>query len=84
MRIYLYLTTQKLGTKLPNENSLSKGCLIQFYTPQIGRFFHNGFITYELPNNDYLYCCHSYNKLNYPLSQIFPNKYPTLRALKFN
>jgi len=82
--IYLYLTTQKLATKLPNENSLSKGCLIQFYIPKIGRFFHNGFITYELPNNDYLYCCHSYNKLNYPLSQIYPNKYPTLRALIMN
>ncbi|AWK51391.1 hypothetical protein DIC82_10280 [Clostridium beijerinckii] len=82
--IYLYLTTNKLATKLPNETSLSKGCLIQFYTPQIGRFFHNGFITYELPNNDYLYCCHSYNKLNYPLSEIFPNRYPTLRALKIN
>ena len=51
-----------------------KGCLIQFYTPKIGRFFHNGFITYELPNNDYLYCCHSYNKLNYPLSEIYPHK----------
>jgi len=82
--IYLYLTTQTLATKLPNENSLSKGCLIQFYTPQIGKFFHNGFITYELPNNDYLYCCHSYNKLNYPLSKIYPQRYPTLRALKIN
>jgi len=82
--LYLYLTTNKLATKLPNKNSLSKGCLIQFYTPQIGRFFHTGFITYELPNNDYLYCCHSYNKLNYPLSEIFPNKYPTLRALIIN
>ena len=82
--IYSYLTTQNLATKLPNDKSLSKGCLIQFYTPQIGKFFHNGFITYELPNNDYLYCCHSYNKLNYPLSQIYPNKYPTLRALIIN
>jgi hypothetical protein len=82
--IYLYLTTQNLATKLPNEKSLSKGCLIQFYTPKIGKFFHNGFITYELPNNDYLYCCHSYNKLNYPLSQIYPNRYPTLRALTIN
>lgn len=82
--LYLYLTIQKLATKLPNKNSLSKGCLIQFYTPEIGRFFHNGFITYELPNNDYLYCCHSYNKLNYPLSQIFPHRYPVLRGLKIN
>ena len=81
---YLYLTTQKLATKLPNEKSLSKGCVIQFYTPQIGRFFHNGFITYELPDNDYLYCCHSYNKLNYPLSQIFPHRYPVIRSLKIN
>lgn len=82
--LYLYLTTHKLADKLSTETSLTKGCLIQFYTPQIGRFFHNGFITYELPNNDYLYCCHSYNKLNYPLSETFPNRYPTLRALKIN
>ncbi len=82
--LYVYLTQNKLATKLTNQNSLSKGCLIQFYTPSIGRFFHNGFITYELENNDYLYCCHSYSKLNYPLSEIYPNRYPTLRALEIN
>lgn len=82
--LYLYLIRNKLAVKLPNENSLSKGCVIQFYTPEIGRYFHNGFITYELPNNDYLYCCHSYNKLNYPLSKIFPHRYPVLRALRIN
>lgn len=82
--LYLYLTRQKLATKLPDKNSLSKGCVIQFYTPKIGRFFHAGFITYELPNNDYLYCCHSYNKLNYPLSEIYPHKYPVIRCLKIN
>lgn len=81
---YVYLTTQKLGIKLPNDKSLDRGCLIQFYTPAIGRYFHNGFITYKLQNNDCLYCCHSYDKLNYPLSKIYPHKYPTLRALKFN
>lgn len=80
--LYLYLTTNKLAIKQPNETPLSKGCVIQFYTPEIGRYFHNGFITYELQNNDYLYCCHSYNKLNYPLSQIYPHRYPVLRALK--
>jgi hypothetical protein len=79
--LYLYITTHKLGTAPTNGNLLFKGGLIQFYTPEIGRFFHNGFITYELPNNDYLYCCHSYNKLNYPLSKIYPNKYSTLRTL---
>lgn len=81
--IYSYLTSRNLGTKLPNDTSLDRGCLIQFYTPSKGRFFHNGFITYKLQNNDCLYCCHSYNKLNYPLSEIYPNKYPTLRALRF-
>lgn len=81
--IYLYLTSHKLCTKLPDDTSLDRGCLIQFYTPAIGRFFHNGFITYKLQNNDCLYCCHSYNKLNYPLSEIYPKRYPKLRALKF-
>jgi hypothetical protein len=80
--LYLYLTRNKLAIKLPSDTQLSKGCIIQFYTPEIGRYFHNGFITYELENNDYLYCCHSYNKLNYPLSQIYPHRYPVLRALK--
>lgn len=82
--LYSYMITKGLAAKLPGKDSLKKGCLIQFFTPKIGRFFHNGFITYELPNNDFLYCCHSYNKLNYPLSETFPNRYPTLRALKFN
>lgn len=80
--LYLYLTKNKLAIQLSKGNSLSRGCVIQFYTPEIGRYFHNGFITYELQNNDFLYCCHSYNKLNYPLSQIYPHRYPVLRALK--
>lgn len=82
--LYSYLTSQKLGIKLPDDTYLDKGVLIQFYTPSIGRYFHNGFITYKLQNNDYLYCCHSYNKLNYPLSEIYPHKYPKLRALKLS
>lgn len=80
--LYLYLTKNNLAIDISKENSLSRGCIIQFYTPGIGRYFHNGFITYELENNDFLYCCHSYNKLNYPLSQIYPHRYPVLRALK--
>ncbi|MFW2488296.1 hypothetical protein D2A34_08210 [Clostridium chromiireducens] len=82
--LYSYLTSQKLGIKLPDDSYLDRGCLIQFYTPSIGRYFHNGFITYKLQNNDCLYCCHSYNKLNYPLSEIYPHKYPKLRALKLS
>ncbi|MDR3596255.1 amidase domain-containing protein [Clostridium sp.] len=81
--LYSYMIGKNLGTAIPNDSLLSKGCLIQFYTPAIGKYFHSGFITYKLPNNDCLYCCHSYNKLNYPLSEIYPNRYPKLRALKF-
>lgn len=78
---YWYLTFQGIGFKLSDEYPLSKGDIIQFYTPKLGRFFHTGFITYEL-DNDYLYCCHSYNKLNYPLSAIYPIIYPQLRAVR--
>lgn len=81
--LYSYLTDHKLGFTLPNDSLLNKGCLIQFYAPAMGRYFHSGFITYKLPNNDCLYCCHSYNKLNYPLSEIYPNRYPKLRGFKF-
>lgn len=81
--LYSYLISKNLAIDVPN-NLLSKGCLIQFYTPSMGRYFHSGFITYKLPNNDFLYCCHSYNKLNYPLSETYPNRYPKLRALKFH
>lgn len=81
--LFSYLTSKGIGYKLDKNASLSRGNLIQFYTPSIGRYFHSGFITYELENNDYLYCCHTYNKLNYPLSAIYPIIYPTLRAIEF-
>lgn len=80
--LYWYLTFQGIGIKIPDGYPLSKGYVIQFYTPKLGRYFHTGFITHELTNGDYLYCCHSYNKLNYPLSAIYPIIYPKLRAIK--
>ena len=79
---YWYLTFQGIGIKIPEGYPLSKGYVIQFYTPKLGRYFHTGFITHELIDGDYLYCCHSYNKLNYPLSAIYPIIYPKLRAIK--
>lgn len=80
--LYWYLTFQGIGINIPENYPLSKGYIIQFYIPKLGRYFHTGFITYELANGDYLYCCHSYNKLNYPLSAIYPIIYPKLRAIK--
>ena len=82
--LYSYLINNKLGINVSDISPFKKGNIIQFYTPQLGKFFHTGFITYELSNGDCLYCCHSYNKLNYPLSEIYPIIYPTLRAIKIN
>ncbi len=81
--LYYYLINNALAYKLTDDDSLSKGTLIQFKTPRLGRFFHSGFITHRLPDGECLYCCHSYNKLNYPLSQIYPVLYPELRSLYF-
>lgn len=81
---YWYLTFKGIGIKVPEGYPLSKGYVIQFYTPKLGRYFHTGFVTHELTDGDYLYCCHSYNKLNYPLSAIYPIIYPKLRAIKIN
>ncbi|MBE6071015.1 MAG: hypothetical protein E7208_03535 [Clostridium butyricum] len=82
--LYSYLINNKLGYDVSKVSPFKKGNIIQFYRPEIGKFFHTGFITYELSNGDCLYCCHSYNKLNYPLSEIYPIIYPTLRAIKPN
>lgn len=81
---YSYLIYNNIGSKIPDGSPLSIGSIIQFYTPKLGRFFHTGFITYNIDNSDYLYCCHSYNKLNYPLSAIYPIIYPKLRAIRIN
>lgn len=78
--LYSYLIYNKLGYKI-NESNFSRGTLIQFSTPKLGRFFHTGFITHKLFNGELLYCCHSYNKLNYPLSQIYPVLYPNIRGI---
>ena len=83
-QLYNYLIRNNIGKKLSNDAPYSKGSVIQFYTPQKGRYFHSGFITYVLPFNEALYCCHSYNKLNYPLSEIYPVIYPVIRCIALN
>ncbi|HCW52331.1 MAG TPA: hypothetical protein DG753_01010 [Clostridium sp.] len=82
--LYKYITKNNIGKKLPDDSPYIKGSIIQFYTPQKGYYFHSGFITYVLPFNQALYCCHSYNKLNYPLSEIYPVIYPVIRCITLN
>lgn len=82
--LYKYIMRNNIGRKLPDDSPYVKGSIIQFYTPQKGYYFHSGFITYILPFNEALYCCHSYNKLNYPLSEIYPVIYPVIRCITLN
>ncbi len=82
--LYNYMVKNNLGRKLPDESPYKTGSVIQFFTPKKGHYFHSGFITYVLPFNEALYCCHSYNKLNYPLSQIYPVIYPVIRCIALN
>ncbi|GAA0078080.1 amidase domain-containing protein [Clostridium sp. CTA-5] len=80
--LYSYLISNKIGIEIKNDSPMTKGSIIQFYTPKIGRFSHSGIITHTLSNGDYLYCCHSYNKLNYPLSLSYPTIYPKIRNIE--
>lgn len=79
--LYNYIISNNLGTKIGDKNNFQKGSIIQFYTPQKGYYFHSGFITYVFPYTEAFYCCHSYNKLNYPLSEIYPVIYPVIRCI---
>lgn len=56
------------------------GSVIQFFSPTTKTWSHSGIITYNLEGT-YLYCCHSYDKLNYPLSYVYPSIYPKIRII---
>ena len=80
---YSYVINNGIGLDVTHKNEFSRGNFLQFSTYERNRFFHSGFITYEL-KSDCLYCCHTYNKLNYPLSQIYPFIYPIIRIVKIH
>lgn len=82
--LYQYIINNKLGFQVKENFNLKKGNIIQFYTPKIGRFSHSAIITYSIPDIDHFYCCHSYNKLNYPLSLTYPILYPKIRVLELH
>ena len=56
------------------------GALIQFFHPEKKAWTHSGILTHQT-EDDYLYCCHSYDKLNYPLSLTYPAIYPKARII---
>ncbi|MBD7910478.1 MULTISPECIES: amidase domain-containing protein [Clostridium] len=55
--------------------------IIQFHSIKKGFFSHSGIITETFPDGNCLYCCHSFNKLNYPLSEVYPLIYDKIRII---
>lgn len=80
--LYYYLLKNNVGIDITNKNNYPPGSIIQFFSNKKGYFSHSGIITETLANGDYLYCCHSYDKLDFPLSQVYPLYYDKLRIIE--
>jgi hypothetical protein len=77
-----YLVINNYGTEFPYVPYDYVGQLIQFYNPNYGDWHHSGILTYYSSNGDYLYCCHTYPKKNWPLSRVFPGTYSKIRVFR--
>lgn len=80
--LYYYLIRRGLSKDDTSSGVYDIGSVIQFYTNKKNYFSHSGIITSSLSNGDYLYCCHSYNKKDFPLSEVFPMYFDKIRILK--
>lgn len=80
--LYYYLLRRGLGIDVTKEKNYKIGSILQFYSKEKGFFSHSGIITESLPNGDYLYSCHSYDRLDYPLSEIYPFFYKVFRVIE--
>lgn len=76
-----YLVNNNLAIEYPTISPKPVGSPIQFFNPEKQWWAHSGVITY-VTKNDFLYCCHTYNKLNYPLSGVYPVFYHKIRVLE--
>lgn len=78
-----YLLENNIAAEYPKIPPNPAGSVIQFFNPEKNWWAHSGIITYST-KTDYLYCCHTYNKLNYPLSGVYPIFYHKIRVLEIN
>lgn len=78
LRDYLIYNNLAYETTTLNHNCI--GCIVQFFSPIKHTWSHSAIITY-IVGNTCLYCCHSYDKLNYPLSYVYPSIYPKIRII---
>lgn len=58
------------------------GSVVQFYNPLEESWAHSGIINYYTKSGDYLYSCHSINKLNWPIADVYPIKFSSIRILE--
>lgn len=75
-----YLIYNKLASEKYIIDSTCLGCVVQFYNAERKDWTHSGIISY-VSDDACLYCCHSYDKLNYPLEFTYPILYPKIRIL---
>lgn len=75
-----YLIYNKLASEKYIVDSTCLGCVVQFYNDERKAWTHSGIISY-VSDDTCLYCCHSYDKLNYPLEFTYPILYPKIRIL---
>lgn len=75
-----FLIYNKLAREYSSLKDNFSGCLIQFFNKDRNAWTHSGILTYRT-DTDYLYCCHTYDKLNYPLSLSYPIIYPKVRII---
>lgn len=79
--LYYYILRKGLGKNLSSVENSELGSILQFFSESKGFYSHSGVITEILSDEDCLYCCHSYDKLDYPLSEIYPSIYTKIRIL---
>lgn len=82
--LYYYLINTKIGIDADLNSSYSIGDIIQFFSNEKGFFSHSGIITKINSYGEYFYCCHSLDKLNFPLSEIYPLFYDKYRIIHIN
>ncbi|MGL5649975.1 MAG: amidase domain-containing protein [Clostridium sp.] len=76
-----YLVYNNLTSEHFSLDENMSGSVIQFFHNEKKTWTHSGILTFPR-EGDYLYCCHSYDKLHYPLSLAYPSIYPKIRILK--
>ncbi|NRT32534.1 hypothetical protein BJV38_004882 [Clostridium beijerinckii] len=82
IKFYKYMNDNGYTSGGNSSSGARNGDIIQFYNSNKGTWSHSAILTGY--NNGWLYSAHSTNKVNYPLSAVYPSStYTNLRYIKF-